>query len=425
MLTYPLAQSASMIPQILQQHAEDAALLYATRASLANGAHVRLKHIRRFDDRVVAHLDGLDIAGEGGWPIIDEMLAKPSLGAIFTATVSAIQGKAAERLDRLYALVESVPEVQSGLIAAFSWVEQDHLRGVVTGLLSSQSAFLRKLGIAACAAHRVDPGKARDAAIEGSSIALRARAVRACGELGRRDLLPACENLLSDQDPACRFWAGWSSVLLGNRGAALRALQIIGNSTDRFRPRAFRLALQSMDTDASSAWLRHLAQQPDNLRWLIQGSGVAGDPIYIPWLIEHMTELKTARSAGEAFSLITGLDLAYLDLDQKPPEQPVAGPNDDPNDPNVAMDPDDGLPWPDPVRITRWWQGNGSRFQPGTRYFMGALPTREHCLRILREGFQRQRILAAHYLCLLTPGTPLFEWRAPAQRQQRLLATME
>jgi hypothetical protein len=55
---------------------------------------------------------------------------------------------------------------------------------------------------------------------------------------------------------------------------------------------------------------------------------------------------------------------------------------------------------------------------------MGEPLNRENCLRVLKEGFQRQRIAAALYLSLLNPGTPLFEWRAPAWRQQRLLATM-
>ena len=60
----------------------------------------------------------------------------------------------------------------------------------------------------------------------------------------------------------------------------------------------------------------------------------------------------------------------------------------------------------------------------GTRYFMGAPVTREHCIDVLKNGYQRQRILAAHYLCLLEPGTPLFNTSAPAWRQQRLLADM-
>jgi hypothetical protein len=55
---------------------------------------------------------------------------------------------------------------------------------------------------------------------------------------------------------------------------------------------------------------------------------------------------------------------------------------------------------------------------------MGKPVTREHCIDVLKNGYQRQRILAAHYLCLLDPGTPLFNTSAPAWRQQRLLAAM-
>jgi hypothetical protein len=55
---------------------------------------------------------------------------------------------------------------------------------------------------------------------------------------------------------------------------------------------------------------------------------------------------------------------------------------------------------------------------------MGQPVTKEHCIQVLKTGYQRQRILAAQYLCLLEPGTPLFNTAAPAWRQQRLLAAM-
>jgi len=41
---------------------------------------------------------------------------------------------------------------------------------------------------------------------------------------------------------------------------------------------------------------------------------------------------------------------------------------------------------------------------------------------VLKSGFQRQRIAAAEYRTLLTPGTTLFNVAAPSWRQQRLLA---
>jgi uncharacterized protein (TIGR02270 family) len=272
--------------------------------------------------------------------------------------------------------------------------------------------------------HRVDPGKARDAALEGPAVAVRNRALRTVGELGRRELIPTCLTMLKSDEEETRFWAAWSAVVLGNRGAGLAALREFGDTPSCFQARAFRLALQAMDQADARAWLRRMSGNPENLRLLIQGTGIVGDPSVVPWLIEYMSDPKTARLAGEAFSVMTGLDLAYLDLEIKPPQNGGAGPNDDPDDPNVDMDADDGLPWPDPERITRCWESNGGRFAPGARYFLGAPLTREHCLRGLKEGFQRQRILAAHYLCILEPGTTLFEWRAPSARQQRLLAAM-
>jgi uncharacterized protein (TIGR02270 family) len=160
------------------------------------------------------------------------------------------------------------------------------------------------------------------------------------------------------------------------------------------------------------------------IRLLTRSIGIAGDPHYIPWLISQMQDPKLTRLAVESFSFITGLDLAYLDLDRKPPDNFESGPNDDPEDDNVAMDEDEGLPWPDPVKIQAWWNANKHRFQPGVRYFMGEPPSVPHCMKVLREGYQRQRIAAAEYLCLLQPGTKLFPTSAPAWRQQRWLSKM-
>jgi len=137
-----------------------------------------------------------------------------------------------------------------------------------------------------------------------------------------------------------------------------------------------------------------------------------------------MTNEKTARLGGESFTLITGADLDGEQLERKPPKEFESGPNDDPDDPNVEMDEDDGLPWPDAAKIERWWAANGGRFQKGMRHFMGAPVTRERCMDVLKKGCQRQRIMAAQYLCLLEPGTLLFNTSAPAWRQQRLLAKM-
>jgi uncharacterized protein (TIGR02270 family) len=179
---------------------------------------------------------------------------------------------------------------------------------------------------------------------------------------------------------------------------------------------------QAMSVTAAHEAMRRLAVDSGQIRWVIEGSGIVGDSGYVPWLIKHMTDVRTARLAGQAFTLITGVNFDQSGLEASRPEGFDAGPNDDPDDPNVDRDMDDGLPWPDPTRTEKWWAANKSRFPRGTRYFMGAPVSREHCIDVLKNGDQRQRILAAQHLCLLEPGTPLFNTSAPAWRQQRKFA---
>lgn len=413
-----------IVPVVVQQHVEDAAVLHNTRSLLSDAPHVKLHHLRRFDDRLAAHLDGLAVAGEDGWPMCEAALDPPEPGAMFTAAVRALEDKRTDRLDRLIALAATAPEGQSGLRAAFGWVEPQELQGVVGPLLASTDPQRRLIGIAASAMHRVDPGLVNARRLEDADPAVRARAFRTAAELGKRELVSTVAASINDDDPACQLWAAWAAVVLGDRESALDLLQTGAGSAGPMQQRCLQLALLAMPLGGAHAALRQLAQQPDTVRAVIMGSGLAGDPTYIPWLISHMADDKLARLAGESFSMITGVDLAWLDLERKPPEALESGPTDNPEDADVGMDLDDGLPWPEQAKVQAWWTGNGARFTAGIRHFMGATLSQSHCLDVLRDGYQRQRIAAAYHRCLLDPGTPLFEWRAPVWRQQRELARM-
>jgi uncharacterized protein (TIGR02270 family) len=414
-----------IVSDVLQQHADDAMALAGNRQALTRAAYAKLPRLRRSDQRLGAHLDGLRIAGRGAESSHEGALESPSPAVVFVSMVRALEDKDKRRLERLIDLVQGVPCLVDGLLFALGWVERSQLQGTVAGLLRDREGFRRAIGVAACAIHRVDPGLVSGRHLQDSDPAVRARSFRAAGELGLADLEPSCEAALRGDDNAeTQFWAARSAVLLGDRRSGLDLLAKRAVSPGGRRVRSFRLALQAMSMDAAHNTLKELARDPRQIRTLIEGSGIAGDPRYVPWLIERMTELSVARVAGEAFSLITGADLVVDALDCPAPENFESGPNDDPADPNVDMDPDDGLPWPDGPRIEKWWAANESRFQKGTRHFMGAPVTREHCIDMLKNAYQRQRILAAHYLCLLEPGTPLFNTSAPAWRQERLLAKM-
>ena len=415
-----------VIPEIISSHVDEAGSLFERRGALLDGAQVRLKDIQRtFDDRIAAHLDALAVADEHAWQFCQASLDEPSRGAVCTAAVRALEDNRPDRLEKLFALIGAIPEMRMGLVWALGWVARDRLQGLGARLIDSQDPLKRAIGIAACSMHRVDPGLASGVWVTDVDTAVRASALGLVGEVGCDAAVPACARALNDADSECRFWAAWSSGVMGNRGAALDILTNAGFTPGPHRRAAFRLTLQAMSPSDAHRVLKQVAQDPADKRWLIEGSGVSGDPVYLPWLLKRMRETPLARLAGEAFSLITGIDLVDDRLDSKTPAGAETRSNVDmEEDEGSVMDVDEGLPLPDVAKVEAWWEANATRFQKGARYFMGAPVTREHCIDVLKNGYQRQRILAAHYLCLLDPGTPLFNTSAPAWRQQRLLAKM-
>jgi uncharacterized protein (TIGR02270 family) len=410
-----------IVPTVLTQHVEDAVQIRNVRTELVRAPHVGLSQLLHFDRRLLAHVSGILIAGADVERFLAQALESPDAGAGFVLGVNAIETGDSRALAQVLSVAEALPRVERGLLSAFGWVDARPLRGLVAQLLKSSSAFKRKIGIAACSMHDVDSGFISQRRPVDADPAVRARALRAAGELGAAELITLCVDAVNAPEPDCQFWGAWSAVLLGDRGRALDVLANAGSGTISAST-AFQLALQAMTRGAAHRYLQDLAVDPTRIRWLIRGSGLVGDPSYVPWLIKHMEDVKLRRLAAESMTLITGLGFNQKPLAGDPPENFDSGPDDNPDNPSIALNPDDGLPWPEVPEVEAWWAANGSRFQKDTRYFMGAPVTREHCIDVLKNGYQRQRILAAHYLCLLEPGTPLFNTSAPAWRQQRLLA---
>jgi uncharacterized protein (TIGR02270 family) len=419
----PVAQA--LIPHVVSQHLEEAVGLRTTRTYLLSAPHVTLSQLGRWDERLASHLSGIVIAGEVGRKLADAALEMPGSGEVFVAAVGAIYAEDSTGLDNLFALAEAAPDAQEGLTSAFGWVSAQNLKGIGSALLRSTAPLRQRVGIIACALHRVDAGPALAIAISSTDAALRARSLRLAGETGRRDQLRACIDHLDDEDTACAFWAAWSAALSGDRGAAVKSLTSLCLTPGEHQMRALQLVLKILSNGDALSLLKTLARDPAHHRALLQGAGIAGDPYYIPWLINQMSDPKAARLAGESLSFITGLNVVHEGLERKPPENAELGPTESPEDEDVAMDPDDNLPWPHPDRIQKWWEANKARFENNVRYFMGEPVKIENCKRVLREGYQRQRIAAALHLALLQPGTTLFPTSAPAWRQKRWLAKME
>jgi uncharacterized protein (TIGR02270 family) len=423
---------------VVQQHAQEAVQLRHVRSVLLSAPHMSLPLLRRHDERMAAHLDGLAVAGAHGVAALEELLDPPSAGAVFALAVCALQGRDASLLTRLVALAASSADAERGFLSALGWVSAEDLQGTVRALLGSKQAQHRAWAFAACAMHRVDPGPILAQATQDTEVKVRARAWRVAGQLGRRELADAARQAviagplpsMPDDPHVVRRAAAWALTLWGAGDNDLVRDALLSLTPGQAMPcvYAHRLATIAAPIDWGRAQVRALAAQAESSkphkRCMLRLAGWVGDPQVVPWLIHHMVDEAWARLAGESFSVITGADLDQLQLDRPRPAGAESGPNDDPEDEDVALDEDDSLPWPDAIKVQAWWQLNASRFVTGQRYFAGAPPSAAHSTHILRTAGQRQRILAAEYLCLLQPGGSLLPVAAPAWRQSRWLAAM-
>ncbi len=412
--------SMPIITTIIEQHAEEAAFNWLLRDSAVAEPHYSLADLAHLDDRIEANIDGLRIAGDAGWDICREAMEIGEPGEIFTAGVLAFESQAPERMDALLAAVEEDVELQRALCSALGWIEFHQVVGPANKLLDADLVYIKRMALGAHAIHRQDIGPALATYISDADSRVRSRSLKAAGELGRIDLLGTVLDYFKDKDEKCRFYAAWSAVLLGNN-AGIDRLKRIVEAQSVYDQRACELAVRKMDHGHAVQWLNELGRHSLSIRLAIKGYGALGDPQAIPRLIEMMQVPELARPAGEAFSMITGVDIAYEDLETDVPEDFQAGPTEDPEDEDVEMDPDEDLPWPDPELLGAWWHANQKSFQSGNRYLAGHAISSENCMHVLINGFQRPRMAAAMELTLLNPGRPLFEVRAPGYRQQRLL----
>jgi len=424
-----------MIETIHQQYAEGVSTLWGQRDYAVRAPHYDFDDLLRHDERLAAHLDGLLVAGAAGAEIaVAEFEDFPLAGSAFAVAWLALESGDRAGFERLVDAVagmeaEEPPEppgaelaadhtLRRGVASAMGWVAPERLAGVVRDYLSADEGLRRWLGVAACALHRRDPGPALAGCLTDQDPAVTARAAKAAGELGRRDLIGPMVERTSDPDLSIAFWCAWSGSLLGGGDAFTRALA--GFVTPHGRHSA--LAAYSYTRLAPPAGVR-----ADFARWrndaalrrrLIQAVGAFGDPAFLPWLVEEASNVEQARIAGEAIAMISGLDLANEKLDADGPPEFEPGPNDDLEDPDVALDPDEDLPWPDPDAIAK--RLSAVELLSGNRHLAGQPLCAVRS--VLATGFQRQRLAAALEIARMSAsGETLFPCAATARRQKAML----
>lgn len=412
---------AGIIGQMALRLPHELGWLAQHRRQLVNG-NPDLKGLLAHDERIDAHLALLRTMGARAWQACVEAIEDVGPGALFAPAVVAIDDGDERGLEALIAADGSHAPGDASLSDAFGFASSQSLRGLVAAMMKAPDARVRELAVSAMHQHRAQPGVLIDALLADPAPAVRARALQLAGEVGAQACLDPVLERLSDEDALVRFRAAWAATLLGRADVARAQLLETGLQPGPHAGEAIQLLVRAADPSQARRLIEQLAQaagrDPSLTRRLLDACAAAGDPMAVPWLIKQMAQPTWARAAGEAFSMICGVDLHSAAL--------VAGPlvREEPTEPQDSQlaDPDLGLPTPDADRVAAWWRDEGHRFHAGQRYLLGRATDVQACTRVLREGTQRRRVAAALQLCILQPGSRLFPTSAPAWRQQGWLA---
>jgi uncharacterized protein (TIGR02270 family) len=414
--------SKPVLETLVEDHRDEASFLWLQRRDAVHAPNYSPTQFADLDERLAAHLDGLRVAGEFGWTVAVGATESGAPEDYFPAAVLALESRGEDNLTTILDRTSDAPDAEPGVISAIGWVEPTFLRGRVMAWMETTSPALQHLGVAACNVQRTDPGSALARLITSPVPRVRARALRAAGELGRADLMSSVLSGVRDPKIEARFSASRSGVLLGDRTTALDTLTEASATTGPRQTQALQLVMYALRAEDGRDLLQRIPATPDGERLRIMGAGWLGRVAYVPWLIELMDAIEFARIAAEAFVNVTGADFNTEQLEAMPPEGFEEGPTEDPADENVEVPEDIALPWPDVARVKDWWLRNRGSFSVSTRYFLGTPISTEASVNILKQGFQRQRVAAAYIYCVLNPGAILVNTSAPAWRQERWLA---
>ena len=407
-----------IVPDIIEQHWEEAGLLWTRRGSAVSQASCTLPVLAKLDERIAAHLDGLRIAGEPGWEVCRKIAEWEDPGAAFVAGVLSFEGSDEARVGEVLELAAAKPGLSRGLISALGWMEAVAAQPRIEQLLASASPVLRSIGLGAAAAHRLNLDGPLRESLRDPDEGVRARACRATGELGRVDLVPLVQAAGRSRSEACSFWSAWAVALLTGETRALEHLQGWVPVPSPWQMRALQVWFRRQPGLVATSAQREISRQPGLARLAIAAAAIIGDPGSIPWLLDQMDVPENRRLAADAFQTITGADFVMERLRlNSPPRPPV--PEDQGAD--APPDPDRDLAWPEPKAIRQWWSRQGDRFIAGTRYLLGKPISIEWLQQVLRQAPQHQRFGAALERAIRQPGQPLFNVAAPADRQQRWL----
>jgi uncharacterized protein (TIGR02270 family) len=422
--TAPEDLEDTILVEILEEHWSEAEYLLERFDQVLDQPLLTIGALGRgIEERLLAHVDGLVVAGEPGL----RHLLVPGLAEINSL---------------------SPFRVGAGIMAL---VSGGHLAAVWQTLRRANGPT-RDVALRACAlpadrtiddwtleSLRSRSGPLAPAALLHLAAQRGLQVAGLAGPLGSADvdeLLPALEiaasgcarqhivrieSLLCHQDPAVRRAATLAALTGGSR-RAWQLCEHVALAESAPHPWAMELVAAFGKPPQHDALLGRLSSDPHRRAalWALGYSGFLGA---VEPLLEIIAAQKDeAKLAADTLGTLCGIKAASFELKQAPDAQP--GPDslppleDDDLDADLVPPAEDYLPEPDPAAYAKWWKESKSTWRKGTR-FLGGKPWGMHSLLDAFDAFALWRRHAlARILSVGTEGRSQIDTRALSSRQR-------
>ncbi|WP_338848510.1 hypothetical protein V8J88_06385 [Massilia sp. W12] len=363
-------KSPPQIQPVIQRHADDAAFYWSQRDAHRASPLMPYARFVQFDRLLQAHLDGVMLAGECAWDMAWKNLQRwRGAGECFVAGMLLLHtamdaAQKRSRFDALCAMLRQDDDLLRGMASAIAWQGNACLQWLPQWLSAQAEPILNALALHACALLRA-PAPDLMPWFDHDAPQVRAAAARCAGVSLARQWQWQLQALARDEDANVRMQAIKARLLHlqtpnATHDAALLDLaqQELLACNQSAQGKGLR-AVQAADAAQQLAGMLGQVLAPGSaqlgslsraipLRQFCYLLACHGDPANLPWLVQACAHQESARAAGAALHMISGIDLERAGWSAAAPSEDDSMAADRAR---PLADPDAGLPWPDVAAV--------------------------------------------------------------------------
>jgi uncharacterized protein (TIGR02270 family) len=398
---------------VVEEHLDEAGFLWARwESSLASPRFTIAEVAAGPEERLVAHLDGVAVAGAAA----DEALLAPALTGddAGRAAAAAAVLAAGGRLEAVRAaLTPDAPEVGRRVARALGLCLAPEGISAVAAWLRDGGPATQAAALAALTFRGAAPAadvRALLASTDGGVQVAALSAAPALGDAAR----PAIEAALSTADCAVRDAATEAGLRLGLRAAWVACQRAADEGTPT------PLVLEVLAASGEPADVERIAAAakiPALRSAALFAAGLSGTLRGADLCAEYLDDPAAVRTAAEGLCAVTGLAVAgpYEAAEPDPTESLASLDLEAP-----ALPPEDSaLPYPDAELLALAFRDRRGGFTPGPRYLLGRPWTAADALAAVWSGPTRRRHALARELAIRTRAGWRLETRGWARHQIR------